>query len=186
SSMGLSFLVPKEARGLAILVRWGDYTPDEIPGEDGKTLAIWQRRPREESSDVALTGKGGPPQPVPASGGLELHIVERLISAEDLADHIPQGTRSVSVFLVNRRPPQQTSPDEAFAFQTELEVRSECAFVPRPDLRGASPEDWDEQVADLHYADVPEYATGHGVSAEWETVDGACRVLRTAWIPSGE
>ena len=28
-------------------------------------------------------------------------------------------------------------------------------------------EDWDEQVADLHYADAPEYATGHGVSAAY-------------------
>jgi hypothetical protein len=41
-------------------------------------------------------------------------------------------------------------------------------------------------VADLHYADTPEYATGHGVSAEWEVVDGVCRLLRTAWIPSAE
>jgi hypothetical protein len=41
-------------------------------------------------------------------------------------------------------------------------------------------------VADLHYADAPEYATGHGVSTEWEVVDGACHLLRTAWIPSVE
>jgi hypothetical protein len=41
-------------------------------------------------------------------------------------------------------------------------------------------------VADLHYADTPEYATGHGVSADWEIVDGVCRLLRTAWIPSAE
>ncbi|MEE9195446.1 MAG: hypothetical protein V3U44_06365 [Alphaproteobacteria bacterium] len=27
---------------------------------------------------------------------------------------------------------------------------------------------------------------GHGVSAEWEIVDGACHLLRTAWIPSAE
>ncbi len=39
----------------------------------------------------------------------------------------------------------------------------------RPDLRGArgsGADDWDERVADLHYAATPEYATGHGVSAE--------------------
>ncbi len=68
----------------------------------------------------------------------------------------------------------------------EIEVRCEQPFVPRPDLRGARAADWDEQVADLHYADTPEYATGHGVSADWEIVDGACRVLRTRWIPSAE
>ena len=41
-------------------------------------------------------------------------------------------------------------------------------------------------MADLHYADAPAFATGHGVSVEWEIVDGACRLLRTAWIPSAE
>ena len=38
-------------------------------------------------------------------------------------------------------------------------------------------------MADLHYADTPEYATGHGVSADWDLVDRACHVLRTTWIP---
>src|SRR5258708_7185461 len=36
SSMGLSFLVPKEARSITVIVRWGDYTPGEIEGIDGK------------------------------------------------------------------------------------------------------------------------------------------------------
>ena len=53
-------------------------------------------------------------------------------------------------------------------------MRSGCPFVPRPDLRGARAADWDEQVADLHYADTPEYATGYGVSADWKIVDDAC------------
>ena len=41
-------------------------------------------------------------------------------------------------------------------------------------------------MADLHYADTPEYATGHGVSADWEVVERACRMLRTAWIPAAD
>ena len=53
-------------------------------------------------------------------------------------------------------------------------------------MRGAQASEWDEQVADLHYADTPEYATGHGTSAEWDVVDGECRLLRSAWIPSAE
>jgi len=58
--------------------------------------------------------------------------------------------------------------------------------VARPNLRGAFAEDWDEQVADLHYADTPAYATGHGVSAEWVIEDGLCHALRTEWIPAAE
>jgi hypothetical protein len=190
SSMGLSFLMPKETRALAVTVCWGDYEQTEIEGPDGKPLAVWQRNPREVVVPVPLTGACEPVvHSVPDSGGLELHAVDRVISAQDLEEHLAQGTCSVSVFLVNHRAPvaaEQGEPDLAYVFQPELEVRSDRPFVPRPDLRGARAAEWDEQVADLHYADTPEYATGHGVSAEWEIVDGDCRLLRTAWIPTAE
>ena len=83
---------------------------------------------------------------------------------------LPAGTRAVSVFLVNRRGSNADQPDAAYVFQPELEVTCEQPFVGRPDLRGAQAGDWDEQIADLHYADTPEYATGHGIAADW-TVD---------------
>src|SRR5437867_9391945 len=41
SSMGLSFLVPREARDLTVTVRWGDYTQAEIEGADGKPVSVW-------------------------------------------------------------------------------------------------------------------------------------------------
>ncbi len=190
SSMGLSFLVPKEASALAVTVRWGDYEQMEIEGADAKPLSVWQRRPREAVVSAPLTGATQPVvHNVPDSGGLQLHVVERLVSAQDLEGHLAQGTRSISIFLVNHRAPaveEKVQPDLVYAFQPELEVRSDRPFVPRPDLRGARAGEWDEQVADLHYADTPEYATGHGISAEWDIVDGACHLLRTAWIPSAE
>ena len=190
SSMGLSFLVPKATRVLTATVRWGDYEQTEIEGADGKQLSVWQRYPREAKVPLALKGAHDPvAHDVPESGGLQLHVVERPISSDDLHGHIPKGTRSVSVFLVNHRTPvamEEGEPDLAYAFQPELEVRSDRPFVPRPDLRGAQAAEWDDQVADLHYADTPEYATGHGISAEWEVVNGACHLLRTAWIPSAE
>jgi hypothetical protein len=190
SSMGLSFLVPKETNALSVTVRWGDYAQTEIEGPDGKALSVWQRHPREAAVAATLAGAADPVvHNVPDSGGLQLHVVERLISAQDLEIDLPQGTRSVSVFLVNHRTPvaaEQGEPDLAYAFQPELEVGSDRPFVPRPDLRGARAAEWDEQMADLHYADTPEYATGHGISAEWEVVDSACYQLRTAWIPSAE
>ena len=167
SSMGLSFLVPKETAAVTVIVRWGDYQLAEIEGHDGKALTVWQRQPREATIAVALTGASGAPavHRVPGSGGLQLHIVERPIAAEELAEQIPHGTRSVSIFLVNHRAPvkaESEDPDRAYVFQPEIEVRSDLPFVPRPDLRGARAAEWDEQMADLHYADTPEYATGHG------------------------
>jgi hypothetical protein len=187
SSMGVSFLLLKDGRSLTVTVRWGDYVPVEIEGADGKPVSVWRRQPREAILAVALTGADEPVvHDIPGSGGLQLSVIERQISSEDLAGQIPQGTWSVSVFLVNHRAPDNEHPDLAYAFQAEIEVIGAHPFVPRPDLRGAVAEDWDELVADLHYADTPEYATGHGVSVEWQIVDGACHLLRTAWIPSAE
>ena len=187
SSIGLSFLVAQEARALAVTVRWGDYAPAEIPGGDGKPMPIWQRQPREASVRVALTATADlRVYDVPDSGGLQLTTVEQPIAGDNLPGALPEGTRSVSVFLVNRRPPDQDHPDRAYAFQAEIEVSGDRPFVPRPDPRGAFAEDWDDQVADLHYADTPEFATGHGVSAEWDLGGGACQRLRTAWIPRAE
>lgn len=187
SSMGLSFLVPKEVERISVVVRWGDYRPTEIPGADDKPVSVWKRESVEKPVPLPLKGSNSESvHNVPDSRGLQLHLVERQISADDLDGHIPQGTRSVSVFLVNHRKPDPDKPDLAYIFQAEMEVGSELPFVPRPDLRGAHVGEWDEQVADLHYADTPEYATGHGVSAEWTVVDGECRLLRSAWIPSAE
>lgn len=187
SSMGLSFLAAEDARELAVTVRWGDYAPAEIEGGDGRPVRIWQRSPREAAVTVALTGaEEPPPLAVPGSGGLELHVVERPIRSEDVAGRLPDDTRSVSIFLVNGRRHDEDVPDRAYAFQAQIEVRGDRPFVPRPDPRGAGAADWDERVADLHYAGTPEYATGHGVSAEWEVEGDACRRIATAWVPSAE
>ena len=174
----------------------GGEAPDSTNGSaggavvtsEGKATTRWQRVAREERVPVALAAAGDPYQEqVPDSRGLILHMVARPVSATTFAGRIPPGTRSASLFLVNGRPPaEDTARDEAFAFQAELEVRSAVPFVPRPDPRGASGDDSDERIADLHYADTPEYAAGHGVAADWELADGACRVLRTTWIPTAE
>ena len=188
SSMGLSFLVAAEADALAVIVRWGDYEQAKVEGADGKSESAWLRRSNERTVPVSLSGAGAHRRGdlvVPDSGGLTLHVDERPIHTDGLAG-IPTGTRSVSVFLVNGRAPDEADPDRAYAFQAEIEVRGRQPFVPRPDPRGAQAADWDDQVADLHYADTPEYATGHGVSADWEVVEGACRMLRTAWIPRAD
>ena len=86
----------------------------------------------------------------PNSGGLTLHAVARPVDAASFAGRIAAGTRSVSLFLVNDRiPSSDRERDETFAFQAEIEVRSTIPFVPRPDPREVSGDDWDERVADL-------------------------------------
>lgn len=174
SSMGLSFLASEQADKLHVTVRWGDYARVSI--EDAE---VWQRTPR--TAEVVVARAEANPIDVPDSSGLQLHVVRRPVSTEQ----IPPGTQAVSVFLVNRRTPAEDK-DSKYAFQAQIEVQSEHPFVPRPDPRGAQADDWDDKVADLHYADAPEYATGHGVAADWRISDGHCQMVCTAWIPSAE
>ena len=215
SSMGLSFLVAEGVDELDVTVVWGDYhyvkeesaddgeadgaadagesakrkdKPDVDAGGERSASTWWHRTARTEAVRVMLPGMDDArSHRVPGSRGLIVLAVARPVDAESFAGRIPQGTRSVSVFLVNERAPAaERARDEAFAFQAELEVRSAVPFVPRPDPRGGSGDDSDERIADLHYAGTPEYAAGHGVAADWKLVDGACRVLRTTWIPTAE
>ena len=188
SSIGLSFLVARACRELVVTARWGDYAQVDIEEGDRGKASVWRRTPREEVLTIPLHGGPGPDvRDVPGSEGLQLHVAERPIDTMGLSGaHLPAGTRSVSCFLVNRRAPDEAQPDRAYAFQAEIEVRTDEGFVPRPDLRAAHAGQWYDRVAHLHYTDTPEYATGHGVSAEWKLVDGQCRSIRTAWIGTAE
>src|SRR5262249_33246196 len=101
---------------------------------------------------------------------------------------LPLGTRSVSVFLVNYRPVQPDERrDEAFAFQTQLDIHGDQPFVPRPDLRSLESHDWDECVADRKYGAASGLAGGHSVAtAAIVTDEHACWTVRTCWIPEAE
>ena len=187
SSMGLSFLVSSRTRELELRVSWGDYTPQETEGEDGKPISVWQREAREEVMSIPLpTTEQAGIHDVHGSDGLQLHLVAHEVAADSFHGQVPDGTRSVSVFLINHRKPVEDERDRAIAFQPQLEIRSAEPFVPRPDPRGNRARDWDDKVSDLHFSDAPSYATGHGVSADWELTDSVCRVLRSEWIPGAE
>jgi hypothetical protein len=204
SSMGLSVLVGPDVDVLDVVVRWGDYrreggtevevyddTEAELPSTDGSSRPLWQRTPREAALRCALPAATASPaeQPVPDSGGLAVALSVRPIPPRTAADaRLPEGTRAVSVFLVNRRTPAEDDrQDEAFAFQAVLEVTCASGFVPRANPRGLLSDDWDERVADLQYRDVVEFAVGHGTATETDLdANGGCRCVRTTWIPVAE
>ena len=147
------------------------------------------RTPRAETVDIPLDGAFSPARhPIPGSSGLFLHTIERPIPTERLGGRIDPGTRAVSVFLVNERPPTEDrkDADQAYAFQAKLSVECDIPFHPRPDLSRQGNQSWDVQVTRLHYADTPAYATGHGVSADWDVEEGECRRIGTTWIGSSQ
>jgi hypothetical protein len=188
SSIGLSVLVSAATRQLQVTVRWGDYRLHAV-GEGQGGSVQWKRTRHEEQMALALPERTTLPdeKDVPSSAGLKVALMVRLVQSDGAEGGLPQGTRSVSVFLVNRRrPAPDETRDEAFAFQAQLEIASQEPLVPRPDLRSLQSEDWDDRVADLQYRDAFEYAVGHSVAAEAVKCDDRCQVVRTCWIPGAE
>src|SRR5205823_1096141 len=113
SSMGLSLLVPKDAKELRVTVLWGDYQPVFEPGDSEKVAEsrpipkAWQRIDRKEEITLKVSATQKPLEhDVPNSDGLKLVLSVRPVrdigAFEGL---VPKGTRSVSLFLVNRRRP---------------------------------------------------------------------------------
>jgi hypothetical protein len=188
SSIGMSLLVPADAGELNVTARWGDYKLHK-PGDGHGGAAEWKRTPREEALTLAIPARTGQPveKPVPRSGGLKLALSVRPVTATGAEGGLPQGTRSLSLFLVNRRTPAPDERrDEAFAFQAQLEVTVQGCLVSRPDLRSLESDDMDERVADLQYHDDRECAVGHNVATEAELKDGRCSTVRTSWMPQGQ
>ena len=180
ASIGLSFRIHSETRELDVRVTWGDYHRTRVDGQP-----VWKRDPREAKFAIPVPEDDAVGDlDVPDSDGLQIHYVTRSVSGDDGA-----RDRTVSMFLVNRRTPATSgSPefrDRTYAFQPQMEVRSELPFPHKPVIQAFEGSDWDETVARLHYADSPEYATGHGVSAEWDVTEGRCHSVRTVWIGRG-
>jgi len=190
SSLGLSVLIPKETRELQAIVRFGEYLRvEQDEGLKQGSPVQWRRKPHEEIVSVAL-GSKVPAQgvvEVPGSRGVEIVWSLRGVPDGDVDGGLPKGTRSLSVFVVNRR---KASPDEVrdegFIFQVELEVQSDTSFVARPNLRSLESDDWDERVADLQYRDSFEFSVGHSVATESVVEDGQCKTVRTCHLPVAE
>jgi len=188
SSMGISVLLPAGADDLDAVVRYGEYL--SVEHEEGyKGPQHWKRVPREEIVSIKIDGvvpKNGVVA-VPNSRGVELAWSIRGIPDTDIDGGLPKGTRSLSVFVVNRRHPgDDEHRDEGFIFQVELELQSDTSFMPRPNLRSLDSKEWDERVADLQYRDAFEFSVGHSVSTEAVVEGRKCQTVRTCWLPTAE
>ena len=94
---------------------------------------------------------------------------------------LPEGTRALSLFIVNERSAgERGRQDEQFLFQVRLELLFEAGFVPRPNRQGEKAKDWDDRVGDLQFRDHCEFAVGHGVSVEVPEPGVPVRRVRTA------
>ena len=122
SSMGVSVLVPAGAQELDAVVRYGEYLP-EIYEEGKPGPPKWTRVPHEEIVPVKIGTKkrGNGVLPVPNSRGVELVWSIRDVPDAEKDGGLPKGTRSLSLFVVNRRKPEpDIERDVGFIFQVEF------------------------------------------------------------------
>jgi hypothetical protein len=171
-SIGLSVFLESAVRSVRVRASFADYQYEPRTGDE---KATWRRVPRGPfENDLTLSELGR---------GVE--IAPGVFVEAATATGFDEGTRALTIFLVNRRPVPGDKLDAACIFQVELAVLT-GGLAPRPSTRDERSKELDERIADLQYRDHFEWAVGHGVSAEpireGERVVGA----RTAWLPSFE
>ena len=207
STCGFSFVVrADEAPALDVLVEYARYRAVSEEKSSGEALKVagsegaeaasassarpritWQREPYRIPLTIELAAPPGAPEIAP---GLRLHrrIVQSdnrwLVTLQFINQYQElQGTSpsvpdelAVSDFI---------SREEASFMQFAAKATCRTGlFEPRPQLlRGG---DEDQQIAELIYRDVKEYAVGHTCSAQWEETEGGLPPswVGTAWAPS--
>ena len=182
SSFGLSFLVDAAAHALQAKISWGDYRRESKDGPSSGST-IWRRYHREATVDGIPVGAAGMlPRIVlsPSAGnscGAIITGVDDLEIALEGVVHDFAGYRAVSLFLVNRRTKGELgdrSKDERWIYQPRLLVKAKDnspIFVAKDfkaDVQHAS-DDGEAAINALLYRHAREFATGHGVAAEWDT-----------------
>ena len=200
SSIGLSFLLPDSVTEVGATISWGDYDPIEAPkaevpkAEPAEPEATqkpkknyhWKRV--HKSAVVSLNldaNQASVGVPISGHEGVELTIVNRPVEN----DAFPDGTRALSVFLVNHRKPERENKDSTYLFQAQLKLHCAQGFLPRIDPRQGQDTDPDEQVAALQYRHDYEFAVGHNVAAVATPAPNdnrLCQTISTAWIPTYE
>jgi hypothetical protein len=143
--------VPAGTTHLDATVRYATYDKvNEEPPRKDKARKIWKRVPMPAVTERLVIADLSPKGvAVSDSGGLRLAgQVQRLVGIKGVVD----GTQAVSVFLVNRRSPDESPAfrDRGYVFQVELSLDCADGLVARPDRSGEGGEA-DEQIADLQY-----------------------------------
>jgi hypothetical protein len=215
SSMGLSFVLNDTCEKIDVSIDWGQYyraeraqEHDERDEEDNydssqRSKFVWRREPRlGVVRNLDISNKG----PI---AEIKLHtkysiatgvIIEGLEEEEVCIQGIVyevHNQKAVSLFLVNQRiKGEQSDPekDKQFLMQAKMEIKASDgspAFLAKDDIELEHDASLDEetQVNNLLYRHAREFATGHGVAAEWDglTKDGkSVESIRTEFIPSYE
>lgn len=201
SSIGLSAMIDPAVAQVEVEVSWGDYVPEpplppdvlESGVEPRGRPVTWRRVARSRTLNLRIPreDEGLVTTIVPDSaaaarpgGTLELGARARPFRLT-LATGIVREVRVLTVFLVNKRlEPAPRYRDLACAYQARIGLRCSHGFVGQHDLSRIARDDWDEQLADLHYRDAAAHAVGLGCATGHEAdADGIVRRVHTTHLP---
>ena len=185
SSFGITVVVPSNTKTLIATCRWGAYTREDEPHDDGTNARVWQRRQFNEI--VMIPIQEGSIGPLPVDGKVVLRG-QAISTAE--------GDRLlVTVFLSNEQDPVLENIDTRWLFQAGFDLSApndEAVFCGREKLHIASvmPENERQEAAqlDMAYRQNVELGVGHGVGVNWEREPDSQRGTRvgTSVIPQYE
>ena len=196
NSIGMSFLVDRDAKAILVKTEWGRYRREksttQINKKTGAEAMVWKREPLTgDPLTVSLkNGAFGPLMPRPDT--------DSAVVVQGKVRQTPRGW-VVTIFFVNTRPEQERRQDEAWVFQPKLWVL-DAAVSPQPiflqhrdwkrDLNKMDPISREEtETLEMLYRHRLEFGVGHGVSVHVTLPEpGATRaqMLETQFVPQAE
>lgn len=160
SSIGFTFCIDETLPVFELLASWGRYEKDDpIVDERNRKIQHWKRIP--SGGQIPLKLKEGIIQPIIIDNNCPQVIIKGSVSKK-----LPNGSRMVTLFLVNDQVLPATNQDESWIFQPELRVKSidnKPIFMRRPILQNEKVDDEMESL-NMMYRKQVEFAVGHGVS----------------------
>jgi hypothetical protein len=186
ASLGMSVFLPPLGDRIRVTVSFAEYVREQADSGEGKRQAVWRRVPLPPATVELTLEQAAIETGVRLPDTRGIRVCGKLERGD--APGLPEGTRALSLFVVNERTPGEPGrKDEQFIFQVAMEVSFEPGFVPRPNRQGEGSHDVDDETNDLQFRDHFEWAVGHGVAVE--APDGTSNpptVMRTTWIPRCE
>lgn len=167
SSIGFTFVVAAGVDSVRVDARWGEY--ERIPSEHhftehGDPRMVWRRRPHGDSFELLL--QTGPVTETPDASSEGVCVTGIIRPATE------DGSRIVTLFLVNGQPEPEALKDSAWVFQPVLRVTATDAesaiFVRRDQTSDLDPSSGDSEAEErailgLTHRKHAEFAVGHGV-----------------------
>lgn len=168
--MGISLMLPKEAKWLTIIFTGSKYTHVEKQNEN-RMVHLYKRSPFSIPSSSQIGDGLGTKMLVSQTDlGVELTLTLRSVLSD--------GSKLVTVSAQNISKARQKGIDQSISalFQCKLVVSSDLALLPIYQNRAIMC-DVEEKISRLQYRNVVNYAYGHGCSTYYsETTEGVFMV----------